>query len=144
VCCRCIPSAAQYFANSVAVNSPLRSVRSALNFAPDLPSACAYISLMAAATQSFEGIAATHMYLVKSSTMSRKYLLPRGVAGVIGPHRSACTSSGADERGTLLLSGMRSFSACRLGKPRTPCPPARSMVIHTPSPPELASGAPPC
>jgi hypothetical protein len=36
---------------------------------------------------------ATHMYLLRSSTSSKNYLLPLGVAGAIGSHNSPCTSS---------------------------------------------------
>jgi hypothetical protein len=64
-----------------------------LQFEAGLASARAWMSLMAATARSLEGITTTHMYLLRSSTSSRKYLLPLGVAGEIGPHKSPCTSS---------------------------------------------------
>jgi hypothetical protein len=93
VCRRCTPSVALYSVNSLMVNSPPRLLRSALNFRLYSPSARTSISLVAATARSLEGTAATHMYWLRSSTSSKKYSLPLGVTGAIGPHKSPCTSS---------------------------------------------------
>jgi hypothetical protein len=77
----------------VAVNSPSRLVRSTLNFRSDSPSARAWISLIAAIARSLEGITATHMYLLRSSTSSKNFSLPLDIASAIGPHKSLCTRS---------------------------------------------------
>jgi hypothetical protein len=75
------------------VNSPPRSVWSALNFKPDSSSAHAWISLIAVTAQSLEGITTTHMYPLRLSTRSKRYLLPLGISGTIGPRKSLCTST---------------------------------------------------
>jgi hypothetical protein len=66
---------------------------SAFSLRLDSPSTRAWMSLMAAAARFLEEITTTHMYLLRSSTSSRKYLLPHGVASEIGLHKSSSTSS---------------------------------------------------
>jgi hypothetical protein len=51
------------------------------------------VLLIAIAAWSFLARNDTHMYLLKSSTRRTMYLFPLGVAGLIGQHRSPCSSS---------------------------------------------------
>ena len=69
---RTTPSSAQYVENSTEVNSPPRLVRRARSFFPLLRSAAAWILLMAAGAASLVSSSVIHMYLLKSSTRSRK------------------------------------------------------------------------
>lgn len=73
-----------------------------------------------------------HMYLVWSSIITNIYLFFEGVCGVIGPHRSACSSSSTREDLHWVTFGktcrvcfptrhdsQSSFSHYKLGIPRT-------------------------
>jgi hypothetical protein len=69
---RWTPSLAQYWANSVELNSPPLSVRSAMSMHPDLPSVHAWKSLITAADWSMVTNIDAHMYRLLSSMSSKK------------------------------------------------------------------------
>ncbi|WVZ69598.1 hypothetical protein U9M48_018363 [Paspalum notatum var. saurae] len=92
-------------ANTCAVNSPPRSVRSVRSFFPASASARPLNRTIAAAAWSLELNNMSHMYRLRSSTRRRKYLLPLGVAGVTGPQMSPCTSSSLFSARYLAFAG---------------------------------------
>lgn len=78
-----------------AVRTTSRSVRRTSNFRP-VSTSTSYLNCLIAAAASFlPVIRRIHMKRLISSANNRKYFLPPGVAGVIGPHKSPCTRSSA-------------------------------------------------